>query len=273
MRSRGSRRVPTRPHGAHGTTPAEAFAKRRYVTPKERSAFKRTRQSQITHALKTHEATFANMPTCVEHATIVRRATQLSPNTPPDSIIPTQTYEPRRPAAPSMMRRLRQPCEGELFWADHVLGRGGLRDAVFPAARSLLGCAARPGALSPSTCAGSSGYALIQSFTTVLGILAVLTLAFANGANDNVKPVSTPVGAGLVRARRALGWEAGYACFAFAVGKGADFSAKGVVGAEAAGNTGFLVKRAPCWPETRRGPSESLGRFAAVVCAGGHLVC
>ena len=66
----------SRPRGANGATPAEAFALRRCVTPKERSAFKRTRTKQIARALKTHGAIFDKMPTCAEHATIVRRATQ-----------------------------------------------------------------------------------------------------------------------------------------------------------------------------------------------------
>jgi len=81
----------------------------------------------------------------------------------------------------------------------------------------------------------------------VFGVLAVLALAFANGANDNAKPVSTLVGAGLVGARRAL-WFGTMATlvgsfFAIVLGKAlvAGFSAKGLVGAEVAGSTVFLV--------------------------------
>ena len=40
----------------------------------------------------------------------------------------------------------------------------------------------------------------------VVGSLAVLVLAFANGANDNAKPVATLVGAGLTGPRRALAY-------------------------------------------------------------------
>ncbi len=82
---------------------------------------------------------------------------------------------------------------------------------------------------------------------TVIGVLAVLALAFANGANDNAKPVSTLVGAGLVGARRAL-WFGTFATLAgsllaIALGEAlvASFSAKGIVGADASGDTGFLV--------------------------------
>jgi len=66
----------SRPRGANGATPAEAFALRSCVTPECRSAPKPTRTRQIARALKTHGAIFDKMPTCAEHATIVRRATQ-----------------------------------------------------------------------------------------------------------------------------------------------------------------------------------------------------
>jgi len=80
-----------------------------------------------------------------------------------------------------------------------------------------------------------------------LGLLAVLALAFANGANDNAKPVATLVGAGLTGPRRALliGTLATLAgsLFAIALGKAlvASFSAKGLVGADVAGSAAFLV--------------------------------
>jgi transposase InsO family protein len=65
-----------RPRGANGSTPAEAFTQRRRITPKERRAFKRTRDKQITRALKTHQAKNDKMPTCTERAAILRKATQ-----------------------------------------------------------------------------------------------------------------------------------------------------------------------------------------------------
>jgi len=80
-----------------------------------------------------------------------------------------------------------------------------------------------------------------------IGVLAVLALAFANGANDNAKPVATLVGAGLAGPRRALllGTLATLAgcLLAIVLGKAlvASFSAKGLVGADVAGSTAFLT--------------------------------
>jgi transposase InsO family protein len=65
-----------RPRGANGPTPADAFAARRRVDPRERRAFKRTRAREIARALKTHESKRGTMPTCTERAAIVRKATQ-----------------------------------------------------------------------------------------------------------------------------------------------------------------------------------------------------
>jgi len=82
---------------------------------------------------------------------------------------------------------------------------------------------------------------------TAIGILAVLALAFANGANDNAKPVATLVGAGLTGPRRALlfGTSATLAgcLLAIVLGKAlvASFSAKGLVGVDVAQDAGFLA--------------------------------
>jgi transposase InsO family protein len=65
-----------RPWGANGPTPAEAFARRRPITRREREAFNQTRDESIAQALKTHESKRGTMPTCAERATIVRKATQ-----------------------------------------------------------------------------------------------------------------------------------------------------------------------------------------------------
>jgi hypothetical protein len=65
-----------RPRGANGPTPAEAFARRRPIGGQERRAFKRTRAREIAHALKTHESKRGTMPSCIERAAIVRKATQ-----------------------------------------------------------------------------------------------------------------------------------------------------------------------------------------------------
>jgi transposase InsO family protein len=65
-----------RPRGATRPTPAEAFARRRAIGSRERRAFKRTRARDIARALKTHESKRGTMPTCTEHAAIVRKATQ-----------------------------------------------------------------------------------------------------------------------------------------------------------------------------------------------------
>jgi len=82
---------------------------------------------------------------------------------------------------------------------------------------------------------------------TVIGTVAVLALAFANGANDNAKPVATLVGAGVTGPRRALlfGTLATLAgcLLAIVLGKAlvASFSAKGLVGADVAGSAAFLT--------------------------------
>ncbi|MHC4953004.1 MAG: inorganic phosphate transporter [Planctomycetota bacterium] len=87
----------------------------------------------------------------------------------------------------------------------------------------------------------------MRAVLLAIGILAVLALAFANGANDNAKPVATLVGAGLTGPRRALlyGTLATLAgsVLAIALGKAlvASFSAKGLVGAEVAQSAPFLL--------------------------------
>lgn len=65
-----------RPRGANGPTPADAFASRRPIGVQKRRAFKRTRDREITCALKTHEVKRGTMPSCTERAAIVRKATQ-----------------------------------------------------------------------------------------------------------------------------------------------------------------------------------------------------
>ena len=81
----------------------------------------------------------------------------------------------------------------------------------------------------------------------MLGLLAVFALSFANGANDNAKPVATLVGAGLATPRRALlfGTIATFAggLLAIALGKAlvASFSAKGLVGSAVALSAPFLA--------------------------------
>jgi len=81
----------------------------------------------------------------------------------------------------------------------------------------------------------------------VLGAIAAATLAFANGANDNPKPVATLVAAGLASPRRALlsGTLATLLGCVAAIVLGralvASFSAKGLVGAEVVETLPFLV--------------------------------
>jgi transposase InsO family protein len=65
-----------RPRGANGPTPAEALARRRPIGRRQRHAFKRNRTREIARALKTHASKHGTMPTCSEHAAIVRKATQ-----------------------------------------------------------------------------------------------------------------------------------------------------------------------------------------------------
>jgi len=65
-----------RPHGANAPTPLEALAARRPITPAEREAFQQTRARAIQEALATRDANGGTMPTCAEHAAIVRNATQ-----------------------------------------------------------------------------------------------------------------------------------------------------------------------------------------------------
>jgi len=65
-----------RPRGANGPTPAETLAARRPIDRRERDAFKRTRGRAIARLLKTHEAEHGTMPSCAEHAAILRKATQ-----------------------------------------------------------------------------------------------------------------------------------------------------------------------------------------------------
>jgi hypothetical protein len=65
-----------RPCGANGPTPAEAFARRRPIGRRERAAFNQTRDRTVAKALTTHESKRGTMPTCSEHAAIVRKATQ-----------------------------------------------------------------------------------------------------------------------------------------------------------------------------------------------------
>jgi len=65
-----------RPRGANGPTPAEAFARRRPIGTEERDAFKQTRARAIARACETHETNRGTMPSCAEHAAIVRKATQ-----------------------------------------------------------------------------------------------------------------------------------------------------------------------------------------------------
>jgi len=80
-----------------------------------------------------------------------------------------------------------------------------------------------------------------------LCLLAVGSLAFANGANDNAKPVATLVGSGLAGPRRALlfGTLATFAGCLLAIVLGralvGSFSAKGLVGAEVAQSIPFLL--------------------------------
>jgi len=89
--------------------------------------------------------------------------------------------------------------------------------------------------------------AISGAVLTTIGVIAVLALAFANGANDNAKPVATLVGAGLTGPRRALlfGTMATLAGCLFAILLGsalvASFSAKGLVGADVAQNATFLA--------------------------------
>lgn len=82
---------------------------------------------------------------------------------------------------------------------------------------------------------------------TAIGLTALLCLAFANGANDNAKPVATLVGAGLAGPRRALLIGTlvtliGSLC-AIALGSAlvARFSAKGLVDAQIATQASFQV--------------------------------
>lgn len=65
-----------RPRGARGATPAEAFAERTAVTKAEREAFKQSRARSIDSALQTFQEENDRMPTCSEHETIKRKATQ-----------------------------------------------------------------------------------------------------------------------------------------------------------------------------------------------------
>lgn len=65
-----------RPRGPNAPTPAQAFAQREPIGAEERRAFKRTRARAIARALKTHEHKRGTMPSCAEHAAIVRKATQ-----------------------------------------------------------------------------------------------------------------------------------------------------------------------------------------------------
>ena len=80
-----------------------------------------------------------------------------------------------------------------------------------------------------------------------LCLVAVFVLAFANGANDNAKPVATLVGSGLAGPRRALlfGTLATFAGCLLAIILGraliGSFSSKGLVGAEVAESLPFLL--------------------------------
>ena len=65
-----------RPHGVHGPTPAESFGSRRPIGRRERAVFQQTRAEEIAQALRTHESKHGTMPTCSQHAAIVRSATQ-----------------------------------------------------------------------------------------------------------------------------------------------------------------------------------------------------
>ncbi|MDA1195945.1 MAG: DDE-type integrase/transposase/recombinase [Planctomycetota bacterium] len=67
-----------RPWGATGPTPAEALRGRTPVTQSEREAFQATRARAIKNAVQTFKAETGTMPTCSQHATIDRKATQLA---------------------------------------------------------------------------------------------------------------------------------------------------------------------------------------------------
>ncbi len=117
-----------------------------------------------------------------------------------------------------------------------------------------------------------------------IGFVAVLALAFANGANDNAKPVATLVGAGLAGPRRALlyGTLATLtgSLLAIALGQAlvASFSAKGLVGPGIAADPTFILAvtvgaAATVLAATRFGLpiSTTHALIGAVVGAGGVL--
>lgn len=81
----------------------------------------------------------------------------------------------------------------------------------------------------------------------VFALAAAALLAFANGANDNAKPVASVVGAGLAGPRRAIAWGTAatfLGCVAaIALGKAlvASFSGKGLVDPQTVQSLPFLV--------------------------------